>query len=90
MPPQSAENRSCYCVLYLTRALMLTFTRAALLWRAGTVLVRLQEGRGVVHFAFAGVRRLRIVLRVLRVLCVLRVLHMLSMLYVMCVQLPSV
>ena len=34
---------------------MLTFTRAALLWWAGTVLVRLQEGRGVVRFAFAEV-----------------------------------
>ena len=32
------------------------FTRAALLWRYGTVLARLQEGRGVVvRFAFAGV-----------------------------------
>ena len=35
---------------------MLTFTRAALLWRAGTVLMRLQEGRGVVvRFAVAEV-----------------------------------
>ena len=52
---QNAEYRCCYCVLYLARAFMLTFTRSALLWRAGTVLVRLQEGRGVVRFAFAGV-----------------------------------
>ena len=53
---QNAEYRCCYCVFYLARAFMLTFTRAALLWRAGTVLVRLQEGRGVVvRFAFAGV-----------------------------------
>ena len=56
VPPQNAEYRCCYCVLYLARAFMLTFTRSALLWRAGTVLVRLQEGRGVVvRFAFAGV-----------------------------------
>ena len=41
-----AQPRECF---------MLTFTRAALLWRSGTVLVRLQEGRGVVRFAFAGV-----------------------------------
>ncbi len=34
------------------------FTRAALLWRYGTVLARLQEGRGVVvRFAFAGVAK---------------------------------
>ena len=31
------------------------FTKAALLWKAGTVPVRLQEGRGVVRFAFAEV-----------------------------------
>ena len=42
-------------MLYLARAFMLTFTRAALLWWAGTVLVGLQEGRGVVRFAFAEV-----------------------------------
>ena len=52
VPPQNAEYRCCYCVLYLARALMLTFTRAALLWRYGTVLAKLQ---GVVRFAFAEV-----------------------------------
>ena len=55
VPPQNAVYRCYYCVLYLARALMLTFTRAALLWRSGTVLVRLQERRGVVRFAYAGV-----------------------------------
>ena len=56
MPPQNVSTNGCYCVLYLARAFMLTFTRAALLWRAGTVLMRLQEGRGVVvRFAVAEV-----------------------------------
>ena len=55
MPPQNAEYRCCSRVFYLARDYMLTFTRAALLWRSGTVLVRLQERRGVVRFAFAGV-----------------------------------
>ena len=45
-------------MLYLARALclrLLTFTRAALLWRSVTALERLQEGRGVVRFSFAAV-----------------------------------
>ena len=43
-------------MLYLARAYMLTFTRAALLWKAGVALERLQVRRGVVaRFDFAGV-----------------------------------
>ena len=55
MPPQNGEYRCCYCVFSLARAFLLMFTRDALLWRAGTVLVMLRERRGVVRFAFAGV-----------------------------------